>query len=241
MKKNHLIYAMLTLVAVAFVSFFAPEVSGEALVLGLTAPGLVLPQPGGFTRVEETLLNYLKNINPELAPKYANRELRFRDLDIYVKKQIDGLSGTQKIMDSTSSKAVGLCNLDKGRLDKDTAFAVSHIVIGYANSGAGTDASAVTTYTSDIGSWPAGLQSGEIEIWQDNNLVWDGAAKSCGSQADSFLAFGSEGRKLVAPFVLHPEKQIEIKINFASSIAPANSDFIEIFLFGVSTRKRGMV
>lgn len=199
-----------------------------------------------WTRTEETLIEHLRGdkSDPALAQKYLNRQLRFRDVILYRSILVDGFSGIQKVWDSTVSKAAGVTNVDRAKLDKDVTCCIDTILIGYANSGgAGTDPSNIAGYDYVVTSWPAGLRNAEVTIMQDSNpILEDHPVQSCGSMADSTFGLGrAEGYLLKSPFILEGDKNFEVRINFPQSIAAANTDFIRIDLYGIATRKRGML
>lgn len=197
-----------------------------------------------FSRTEETLLEFLKNSDPSIYDKYGKGQLRFRDYALYKALMIDGFSGIQKIWDSGTSKATGITNVDRAKLDKDVHVCVDRILIQYVNTGgAGTDPKAVTGYDGVVTSWPAGLANGEVNIYQDGNPLLAGhPATLCGSQADSVYAVGfADAYRLSTPFILVGDKDFEITIDFPAAIAPSNTDAMRIFLLGVGTRKRGMM
>ena len=118
---------------------------------------------------------------------------------------------------------------------------VDRIKIEYADSGgAGTDLNAVITFTQDVGGWLDALHNGEIEILQDDNILINLPAKVCGCH-DATIFF--EGYELTNPIVLEPEKQIIIRIKCANgqSFDATNTEYVEVQLRGISTRKRGNV
>lgn len=237
MKKYHFIFALIAMVAFV-VTFQVPEAQG--LALALTAPGIAMG-PSGFSPLQEALLNYLKNINPDLANKFRNRELRAKDDVIYITRKVDADAGIIEYLNSTVAKSVGTTNVDKGQLDKDVAFAFDRVKILFADSGgAGTDLNAIITWTSDINSWKAALVNGEVEILQDDNVLLTLPAIECGT-LDLGLSF--DGFKLHNPIVLDPEKQISIRVKYANglNVDGANTEYVKITLIGMSTRRRSMV
>lgn len=222
-------------------------ISLAALLIPATA-ALRMSGTIGFqwTRTEETLINYLKGdkASGDVAAKYATGQLRFRDRILYRAILADGFTGIQKVWDSTVSKSVGVTNVDRAKLDKDEVFCFDTILVGYVNSGgAGTDPSALAGYDYVLTSWPAALRNAEITILQDNNiLLEDLPVAACGSQADSTFGLGrAEGYLLKNPQILEGDKNFEVRINFPGTISVANTDFIRVDLYGMATRKRGMV
>lgn len=210
----------------------------------ITIPGFSMGLQ--WTRTEETLINFLRGgrVDQSSLNKYLNGEYRFQDYTLYRAILADGFTGIQKIWDSTVSKAVGVTNVDRARLDKDVHICIDTILIGYANSGgAGTDPSNIAGYDHVVTGWPAGLVNAEIQVLQDGNpLTSEISARLCGSMADSTFGVGrAEGYLCKNPFILEGDKPFEVRINFPQSIAAANTDFIRVELLGVGTRKRGMV
>ncbi len=239
MKKHHFIFGLIVVLAAFAVSFFVPA-GAEAMALAVTAPAVAIG-PSGFSPLQEALLNYLKNINPELGNKFRNRELRAKDDVIYITRKADTDSGIIEYLNSTIAKSVGTTNVDKGQLDKDVVFAFDRVKIMYADSGgAGTDLNAITTWTTDVNSWVHALCNAEIEILQDDNILLTLPAIECGT-LDLGLAF--DGYQLHNPIVLDPEKQIVVRIKYANglSVNAANTEYVKILLKGMSTRRRGMV
>jgi hypothetical protein len=240
-KSVKILLGVLAVMAVAAISYVSGH-NDAGVMMALTAPAVgLIAGASGFTRVEETLLNYVKQRNPELAAKYFNRELRFKDDCIYIRSKVDGLSGTQELLNSSIAKSVGTTNVDKGQLDKDVAFAIDRIKLEYADSGgAGTDLNAVITYTQDVGGWIDAIHNGELEILQDDNILLNLPCKMLGTH-DASVEF--EGYVLRNPIVLEPEKQIIVRLKLANgqTIDGANTEYTEVFLKGISTRKRGMV
>jgi hypothetical protein len=60
--------------------------------------------------------------------------------------------------------------------------------------------------------------------------------------ADSQFGVGrAEGYQLKNPIILEGDKNFEVRINFPQAIAGANTDFVRVDLYGVGTRKRGMI
>lgn len=200
-----------------------------------------------WTRTEETLLQYLADSNragSQVFDNFNKGKLRFTDKILYRALLIDGFSGIQKIWDSSLAKAIGITNVDRAKLDKDVTMCVDGILIEYVNSGgAGTDPAAQNGYDSVVTAWPSGIVNGEITILQDGNpLLEDHPAHSCGSAQDSFFAKGvADAYKLKNPFIIEADKAFEVRFNFANAVAAANTDFMKISLFGVATRKRGLV
>jgi hypothetical protein len=227
-KSNAYSVALVSLVAAAVAA--APK---QSFSLGLQ-----------FSRTEETLLAYLQNSDQAIYEKYGKGQLRFRDYALYKALFIDGFSGIQKIWDSSTSKATGITNVDRAKLDKDVHVCVDRILIQYVNTGgAGVDPKAVTGYDGVVTSWPAGLANGELNIYQDGNPLLSGhPCTLCGSQADSVYAVGfADAYRLSTPFVLVGDKDFEVTIDFPASVAPSNTDAMRIFFLGVGTRKRGMI
>lgn len=199
-----------------------------------------------WTRTEETLIEFLRGPRADkgAAEKYLSREYRFRDYGLYRSLLIDGMNGIQKVWDSTVSKAIGITNVDRARLDKDITICIDTILVGYANSGgAGTDPSNIAGYDHVVTGWVAGLVNAEISIYQDGNpLIDDLPLRLCGSMADSTFGVGrAEGYLLKNPIILEGDKPFEVRVNFPQSIAATNTDFLRIDLLGVGTRKRGMI
>ena len=214
-------------------------VTGAALSVASASTGLQ------WTRTEETLLNRLadpKAAGPQVFENYRTGRLRFRDFVLYRALLIDGASSIVKIWDNNVAKAIGVSNVKDAKLDKDTTICIDTILLEYANSGgAGTDPAAIAGYDSVVTSWPAPLVNGELTILQDGNpLLEDHPCFTCGSPADSMFAKGAaDGYKLKTPFILEGDKEFEVRLNFAGTVSPANTDFLKISLFGVGTRKRG--
>lgn len=237
MKNQKLFFGLvLVLAAVALAFFGVPGSEGAALAL--TAP---IVSPSGFTPIQEALLAYLKNNNPEMAQKFMNKQLRAKDDCIYITRKVDADGGIVEYLNSTVAKSVGTTNVDKGQLDKDTAFAFDRIKVLYADSGAaGTDLNAITTWTTDVNSWSAALCNGEVEVLQDDNVLINIPAIECGT-LDLGLAF--DGFQLKNPIVLDPEKQIIIRVKYANGLTvnAANTEYVKVILGGMSTRRRGNV
>ncbi len=198
-----------------------------------------------FSRTEETLINFLRSrADAQSLQKYLNGDLRFLDVSLYRAVLIDGFQGIQKVWDSTVAKAVGVCNVDRAKLDKDVHVCIDTILIGYANSGgASTDPTTISNWSHKSNTWLAGLVNAEIQILQDGNvLTSEIPARLCGSMADSTFGTGrAEGYILKNPVVLEGDKTFEVRVNFPQAIAAANTDFMRIDLIGVSTRKRGQL
>lgn len=230
------------------------EKASYALVISIAGAGIaVAPKMDmnfGFqwTRTEETLINYLSKGNSAegnaLRGKFLNGEYRFRDYVLYRALLIDGFQGIQRIWDNTISRTTGVCNVEKAKLEKDVTVCIDTILVEYANSGgAGTDPAAITAYDSVVTAWPVGMVQAELHITQDSNPILEyHPLSTCGSPADSQFAKGrADGYALKNPFILEGDKPFEVRIDFPSQIVPTNTDFLKISLFGVGTRKRGMI
>lgn len=200
-----------------------------------------------WSRTEETLLQFLsdpKRSGPSVIQKFQSGQLRFVDKVLYRAIAIDGFTGIQKIWDNTVSKQAGVTNVDKAKLDKDVHVCIDTILLEYVNSGGAGTTTVLAGYDSVVTSWPAGLVASEITILQDDNVILlDHPANTCGSPADSQMGKGfADGYKLKNPFILEGDKTFEVRMNFpADAGAPTNTDFLKISLFGVGTRKRGLI
>lgn len=198
-----------------------------------------------WTRTEETLLDYLsQKSDPGAKRKFLNGELRFVDKVLYRALQIDGFSGIQKIWDNTVSKSAGVTNVDKAKLDKDVHVCVDSILIEAINTGGSGTTAILAGYDSVVTSWGAGLACAEITILQDDNVILlDHPTYTCGSPADSQMGKGfADSYKLKTPFIIEGDKTFEVRINFpADPGAATNTDFMRLSLFGVGTRKRGLI
>lgn len=236
MKKHHLIFGLFAVLVAMVAAFITPNAEGVAFAAMVPAVG------GGYlSPVKDALWRYLTNINPELASKAGNRELRAKDDSIYITRKVDGDGGIIEYLNSTVAKSVGTTNVDKGQLDKDTAFAFDRIKLLYADSGgSGTDLNAIITWTTDVNGWPAALCNGELEVLQDDNVLITLPCIELGT-LDLGLAF--EGYVLQNPIVLDPEKQITIRVKYANglTVAGSNTEYVKVVLKGMSTRRRGLV
>jgi hypothetical protein len=221
----------------------------KGLIFGILAVAgsfLSLPSSGlglQWTRTEETLINYLRGgkVEVKTADDYINGKLRFVDYTLYRAILADGFTGIQKIWDTTVSKAIGVTNVDKARLDKDVHICIDTLLIGYANSGgAGTDPSAQAAYDHVVTSWPAALVNAEIQVYQDGVPVTSPiSARLCGSMADGTFGVGrGEGYLFKNPFILEGDKPFEVRMEFPGTISVANTDFIRVEMLGVGTRKK---
>lgn len=223
---------------------------GVSAIISVAGFGMASVTPSGvfgfqWTREEETLLNHLAGTgNTQVFDDFNKGKLRFVDKVLYRAALVDGASGIYKLWDNLVDKAIGISNVDNAKLDKDTIVCVGGILIEYANSGgAGVDPAAIAGYDSVVTAWPAGLVNSELTILQDGNPLVESLPTSfCGSAADSFFAKGAaDAYKLKNPFILEGDKRFEVRLELPAAIAAANTDFIKISLFGVGTRKRGLV
>jgi hypothetical protein len=200
-----------------------------------------------WTRTEETLLNHLASADKggtQVFDNFTKGRLRFQDRVIYRALLIDGFSGNQKIWDNTANRLVGITNVHQAKLDKDEILCIDTVLIEAINSGgAGTDPAAQAAYDSVTTAWGAGIANGQLTLKQDNNpLIVDLPGYVCGSAADSMFAKGAaDGYKLKNPVILEGDKAFEVWFEFATAVAASNTDFMKVSLFGVSTRKRGLV
>jgi hypothetical protein len=198
---------------------------------------------GFLTSTAQFLLEVLEKTNKvdqNTAANYRAGKLRMVNADFYIAKLISDLSGIQLIMDETTTKQTGVCNIDKGKLPKGVNAAIDRIFIGYDTDASITDVKELNNWDSVVSSWPAGLVNGHLHVKVDGQLVSDPIPMElCGSMADSTAGRGKyEGYSLNTPIFLPEDQQITLEVDLPEASFASNEHAIKVWLLGSKTKNK---
>lgn len=199
------------------------------------------------SRAQKTLLDFFNSDRANAVTKDALKRgaIIWNPVSYYIRANIVGLSGMQKIMGSATTKVVGICNLDKGILPQYYNFCYDRLVVRYVSTNTGANNTNVATlngYSSVQSSMDDALRNGELIVdlnrfRQLETPVTDfvSAAAITGGGVRDF-----DGGLLESPKIWEENLQVDVWINFPQAVdATANfTNAVEVVFSGIEARLR---
>lgn len=165
------------------------------------------------------------------------------DGERYIAVLAVGATGTQELLRNAPNAAIGVSNLDEGKMPSNANMLLSALKVEIANSAASANVDAVE-YTNqfDAAGLASSFQNGEIEIQADGRVVVPSTPMSKFFSVGG-AAMSSDGGarvvKLSAPKMLPAGAKIEVIWRKpANGTLPANNNFIKVTLIGPETATR---
>lgn len=234
-----------------------PLVKNQAIKLGVEAtPKVVnLVKTVAAERVRTAVHN--KNLTRGQAifaqkvnelPAQSIRDLKSGNAQIvdgerYIAAQAVGASGTQELLQNAPNAAIGISNLDEGKMPTNANMLVEAVKIEYGNN-AGANPDAVEYRNLfDTGDLPSAFQNGEVEVMADGRVIIPSTPMA------KFFAVGptsfgdNKGSRIVelkAPKMIPAGARVQINWRKPTNgaLAAANNDFIKVTLIGSETATR---
>lgn len=199
-----------------------------------------------LTRAQKAMYDYLRSKSNAITQDAFNAsDLVFDPISYYIRYDLTGLSGRQKILGASTQKIVGVTNINQGLLPQYYNFAFDRVVVRYANA---TSASAavqsIAGYSSVSASMPAALANAELIVSVNQQIIMQTPVADFTTQA-SLTGGGRrdfDGGELQAPKIFPENLLIEVELNLAQSqsmpSAANNTYAVEVMFMGVQTRLR---
>jgi hypothetical protein len=196
----------------------------------------------GFTRCQKYLFDWLGVRGNEITKAaVANGKIIWDPVTYYIRYAITGLSGRQKILSASTTKAVGTCNLDKGILPQYYNFCYDRITVRYGSTNtANSTVANFAGYSSVLSSMDPALRNGEIIISLNREVQIETPVIDFGSAASPTGGGAREfdGGILECPKVWVENLQVEVELNFPQAVASAANTFyfVEVAFQGAQAR-----
>jgi hypothetical protein len=231
---------------IAIAAIMIPAVNAMRMTPSLGIKNLVTRPDGGvITELQNFLTNYLEKYGQgETQKAISQGKIFFDPIVYYIRYDITGLSGKQRILGESTSKVMGATNFNLGYLPKFTNFAFSKIGISYVDdaTGASVAAKALTGWTSVRSSVDKSVANGEIIISSAKNTILEHPiAPFLREAANTAGTIGGSDYELEQPRVLKENELVEIELNLPNTVpsVAAHTYGIEVRLTGVQVRLRG--
>lgn len=181
------------------------------------------PASGNDLSPRDEAMKRLGGLPKDIRDGLAQFRLQLADASIFAVKAFSSSTGTVRMFTDADSKAVGVTNLNKARLEKDEWFLITHIRV---TSGVSAD-----PLTAAYGVVPAVVANGDFELKAGNKYLMpkDTALNVFDTTNMTDIARGVY--KLANPKWIEPGTAIEFNIRVASTTA-ANTN-LKVELMGV--------
>lgn len=221
---------------VSLLSLAAPVIASRNVKKSMNFAGFLSPTAAYLLEI----LEKTNKIDQNTASRYRSGQIRMVNADFYIAKLITGLSGIQVIMDETTTKQTGVCNIDKGKLPKGVNAAIDTIFIGYDTDSSITDVKEFNNWDSVVSSWPAGLVNGHLHVKVDGQMVCDPIpVELTGSMADSQAGRGKyEGYTVKTPIFLPEDQQITMELDLPEASFGSNQHAVKVWMIGSKTKNK---
>lgn len=251
MKKFFLIAVSFASVAFAIAGMFTVSVAGVVLAgAGLTmVPGKYVTALGEevpmMSRAEKDLYDQLVTLgraNPVSQDAIRSGAISFDPIDYYIRFNVTGLSGNQKIVSQATQKIVGVTNFwPQAIFPQYYNFCFDRMSVATAvTNTANTDINTVDTWTQARSAMDPAVANGEIIVRSNRNTILEtdisgftqNALVSGGAQRNYGAAELDKSR-----FFLE-QLGIEVELALAGQVAnTANTTtFVEVKFIGVQCR-----
>jgi hypothetical protein len=235
-----------TLALIAVAAVMIPAVNAMRMTTSLGVKNLVTRPDGGVvTELQNFLTNYLEKYGQgETKKAIGEGKIFFDPIVYYIRYDITGLSGKQRIVSEATQKVMGATNFNLGYLPKFTNFAFNKIGVSYVDdaTGASVAAKALTGWSSVRSSVDKSVANGEIIISSAKNTILEHAiAPFLREAANTQGTIGGSDYELEQARVLKENELVEIEINLPNTVpsVAAHTYGIEVRLTGVQVRLRG--
>ncbi len=179
--------------------------------------------PGGALTPRDEALKRLGGLPEHIREGLAKKDLQLSDAIIYTTKPFGGVAGQQRVFTDADVKAPGVGNLNKGQLEKDQWFLVTHIRF---TSGVDPD-----PLNAAYGVIPKEIANGDFEFKANSKYLMpkDTSSNIFDTTNESKDLQGMV--KLSNPKWMEPQTSIEF--NFRPSKATVANTNVKIELIGV--------
>ena len=163
-------------------------------------------------------------------------DLIMRDTVEYIAKEVTGLSGIIKMIDTTDEEVGILSFDDKGQVKDGENISVERIELGYFTDASVTDPK-LAEWTEFLMSDEDAIANAELELWADNDLLVHIPMNALSVRKEDAIFFGYD---LMRPILLESKQKIEIKLEVptGSTIDATAKHHLKFFLVGSKTTKR---
>jgi hypothetical protein len=227
---------------------FANDWSAKRKVLAVILyPATITDQNGNevpmWTRAQKYLAQFLSKFgNAVTKQAIADGSIIWNPVSYYIRANITGLSGRQKILSSATSKVLGICNLDKGQLAQYYNFCYDAVAVRYVDGGASVNDAVYTLngYSSVLGSMAPGLRNGELIVSLNRQVQIETPINDFGSQAA--IVGGAtrnfDAGELQVPKVWQEQLQVEVEVNLPVAIPATGTTTraVEVEFYGIEAR-----
>lgn len=263
-KVFQLIFTLAVIVSFACGSLEAAAVSFSGLAIASAShvlPGLAMlnlmpavtrdPKTGEpipvVSRAQKTLLDFFNSDRANAVTKDALKRgaIIWNPVSYYIRANVVGLSGRQKLLGSATSKVLGICNLDKGILPQYYNFCYDRLVVRYVSSNTlanNTNVATLAGFSSVQSAMDDAVRNGEIIVSLNRFVQLEtpvvdfvSAAAITGGGVRDF-----DGGLLESPKIWEENLQVEVELNLPQAVdATANfTNAVEIVFSGIEARLR---
>lgn len=224
--------------AIAGLAFMSSYKSADVAFISLVPAAMAGP---AFTRAQKHLYDWLTKFSNQVTKEAINKGTIIWDpVTYYIRREITGLSGRQKLLGSSTTKEVGVTNLDKGVLPQYYNFCYDRITVRYGSSNtANSTVKTFAGYTSALSSMDPALRNGELIVSLNREVQVETPVADFGSAAaPTVSAREFDGGALECPKVWTENLQVEVELNLAGTVASTANTyfFVEVLFQGVQAR-----
>jgi hypothetical protein len=228
-----------------------PTFINEYAMLNLMPAVIRDPKTGqaipSVSRAQKTLLDFFDSPRANAVTKDALQKgaIIWNPVSYYIRANITGLSGRQKILGSATTKVLGICNIDKGILPQYYNFCYDRVTVRYVSTNTLSNATNVATlagYSSVLSSMDDALRNGEIIVSLNRFVQIETPITDFGAPA-AVVGGGArdyDGGLLESPKIWEENLQVEVELNLPQAVdATANfTNAVEVVFSGIEARLR---
>ncbi|MFA5670487.1 MAG: hypothetical protein WC967_14705 [Balneolaceae bacterium] len=197
-----------------------------------------------LTRGQAIFAQKVNELPAESIRGLKSGALQVVDGERYIAAQASGGSTTQELLQNAPNSAIGITNLNDGKMPSNANMLLEALKVEFANHATSTDADDVEYRNiMDSASLPSAFQNGELEIMADGRVIVPSTpmAKFFAVGPASFAdSTGARVVKLKAPKMIPASARIQINWRKPAngSLSASGNDFIKVTLIGSETTTR---
>ncbi len=184
-----------------------------------------------MTRNQKMLAANVTKLDTETVKRIKEGSVKQKDLSFYIRKEITGQNGVVRIFDDTIDKIEGITNISKGKLAEHINMLLSRFEMG---AGTGTKPEDAQYDPIALGTTPAGLVNGEVEVQVGSTTLFKIPVSDLQNPDRKYFGNGPANGVNFENALLVPERtDIRINLYLVGAIPTTNQYFVEFKLKGV--------